>query len=58
MTTMAGLDPIALALRQATEELSNDGRPSYLVHGKLFCCHRGEERTLSMPRQESASTKS
>ncbi len=26
---------------QATKELSADGRPAYLVHGKLFCCHRG-----------------
>jgi hypothetical protein len=23
------------------KDLSDDGRPSYLVHGKLFCCHRG-----------------
>jgi hypothetical protein len=38
---MADLDELALALPQATKELSDDGRPSYLVHGKLFCCHRG-----------------
>jgi hypothetical protein len=44
MTTMADLDRIALALPQATKELSNDGRPSYLVHGKLFCCHRGRRK--------------
>jgi hypothetical protein len=41
---MADLDELALALPQATKELSDDGRPSYLVHGKLFCCHRGRRR--------------
>jgi hypothetical protein len=44
MTTMADLDRIALALPHATKELSSDGRPSYLVHGKLFCCHRGRRK--------------
>ena len=38
---MADLDALALALPQATKELSDDGRPAYKVHGKLFCCHRG-----------------
>jgi len=37
---MADLDALALAMPQATKELSEGGRPSYLVHGKLFCCHR------------------
>jgi hypothetical protein len=37
---MADLDALALAMPQATKELSNDGRPHYSVHGKLFCCHR------------------
>jgi hypothetical protein len=37
---MADLDALALAMPQATKELSNDGRPRYSVHGKLFCCHR------------------
>ena len=36
---MADLD--ALALPQATKEISDDGRPAYKVHGKLFCVHRG-----------------
>jgi hypothetical protein len=44
MTTMADLDALALALPQATKEVSGDGRPSYLVHGKLFCCHRSRRR--------------
>jgi hypothetical protein len=38
---MADLDELALALPQATKELSEDGRPAYRVHGKLFCCQRG-----------------
>ena len=44
MATMADLDELALALPQTTKELSDDGRPSYLVHGKLFCFHRGRRR--------------
>src|SRR5256885_4946111 len=38
---MADLDELALALPHSTREVSDDGRPAYLVHGKLFCCHRG-----------------
>jgi len=41
MATMADLDELALALPQATKEVSEDGRPTYLVHGKKFCFHRG-----------------
>jgi hypothetical protein len=41
---MADLDELALAMPQATKELSEDGRPSYLVHGKLFCFHRRQRR--------------
>ena len=37
---MADLDVLALALPQATKEVSEDGRPTYLVHGKAFCLHR------------------
>ena len=40
MPTMADLDELALALPEATKELSDDGRPSYFVHGKMFCFHR------------------
>jgi hypothetical protein len=40
MATMADLDELALSLPKATKELSEDGRPSYVVHGKLFCLHR------------------
>jgi len=44
VATIADLDALALALPQATKELSDDGRPAYKVHGKLFCCHRGRRR--------------
>jgi hypothetical protein len=37
---MADLEALALAMPQATKDFSNDGRPRYSVHGKLFCCHR------------------
>jgi hypothetical protein len=40
VATLADLDELALALPQATKELSDDGRPAYKVHGKLFCLHR------------------
>jgi hypothetical protein len=41
MATMADLDELALALPAVTKEVSEDGRPAYLVHGKMFCFHRG-----------------
>jgi hypothetical protein len=37
---MAELDELALAMPQTTKEVSEDGRPSYLVHGKMYCFHR------------------
>ncbi len=47
---MADLDELALALPQTAKELSGDGRPAYLVHGKLFCCHRGRRRDAIDPQ--------
>jgi hypothetical protein len=44
MATMADLDRLARAMPQTTKEVSDDGRPSYSVHGKLFCFHRGRRR--------------
>jgi hypothetical protein len=41
MATMSDLDEFALAMPGTTKELSDDGRPSYLVHGKRFCLQRG-----------------
>ena len=40
MATMADLDKLALAMPETTKEVSEDGRPSYLVHGKMYCFHR------------------
>jgi hypothetical protein len=40
VATIADLDEFALALPAATKELSDDGRPAYKVHGKLFVLHR------------------
>jgi hypothetical protein len=37
---MADLDALALALPQTTKTVSEDGRPAYFVHDKLFCFHR------------------
>jgi hypothetical protein len=39
--TMADLDRFAMAMPQTTKEVSDDGLPSYHVHGKLYCFHRG-----------------
>ncbi len=49
MATLADLDEIALSLPQATKEVSDDGRPSYLVHGKFFCLHRSRRRDAVDP---------
>jgi hypothetical protein len=46
---MADLDELALAMPQATKEVSDDGRPAYLVHSKLFCFHRGRRRDAVDP---------
>ena len=46
---MADLDDLALALPHATKELSDDGRPSYEVHGKMFCFHRGQRKDAVDP---------
>jgi hypothetical protein len=40
MASMRDLDALAMSLPQVTKEVSNDGRPSYSVHGKMFCFHR------------------
>jgi len=41
MSTMADLDELALSLPRVTKEVTDDGRPSYLVHGKRFVLQRG-----------------
>ena len=50
MATLADLDELALSLPHATKELSDDGRPSYLVHGKFFCFHRRRRRDAVDPQ--------
>jgi hypothetical protein len=50
MSTMADLDDLAQSLPQTTKEVSEDGRPSYLVHGKMFCFHRGQRRDAVDPQ--------
>jgi hypothetical protein len=37
---MKDLDDLALAMPEAAKEI-DDGRPTYTVHGKMFCFHRG-----------------
>jgi hypothetical protein len=49
MATMRDLDKLALAMPEATKEISDDGRPAYLVHGKVFCFHRGPRRDALDP---------
>jgi hypothetical protein len=49
MATMADLDALALSLPQTTKETSADDRPKYLVHGKLFLCHRTRRRDAVDP---------
>ena len=49
MTTMADLDELALSLPHTTKEVSDDGSPSYLAHGKMFCFHRGRRRDAIDP---------
>jgi hypothetical protein len=48
---MADLDKLALALPETTKEVSEDGRPTYLVHGTWFCFHR-------RPRPDAVDPKS
>src|SRR6476659_5888004 len=36
---MKDLDKLALGMPEATNEVE-DGRPTYRVHGKMFCFHR------------------
>jgi hypothetical protein len=38
---MRDLDELALAMPQTTKAVSDDGRPAYHVHDKLYCFHRG-----------------
>ena len=41
---MRDLDALAMAMPQTTSERSADGRPSYFVASKLYCCHRADRK--------------
>jgi hypothetical protein len=47
---MADLDELALSLPETTKDVSDDGRPSYHVHGKAFCFHRSRRRDAVDPQ--------
>ena len=47
---MADLDKLVLGLPQTTKEVSDDGRPSYLVHGKRFCLQRSRRPDAVDPK--------
>lgn len=49
MARMADLDELAPSLPQTTKELSEDGRPEYRVHGKLYFCQRGRRKDAVDP---------
>jgi hypothetical protein len=40
MATMRDLDQLALALPETSKEVDDEGRASYLAHGKWFVFHR------------------
>jgi hypothetical protein len=46
---MTDLDELALAMPETIKEISEDGRPAYLVHGKVFCFHRGRRGDAVAP---------
>ena len=48
VATMKDLDKVALALPDATKEVE-DGRPTYCVHGKMFCFHRRRRKDAVDP---------
>ncbi len=49
MATMTDLDELALGLPETTKEVSDEGRPAYLVHGKAYCLHRSRRRDAVDP---------
>ena len=44
IATMKDLDDLALSMPLTTRGLTDDGRPSYRVSDKLFCCHRTQRK--------------
>ena len=56
MSSMDDLDELALAMPDATKEVTDDSRPVYLVHGKFFCSHRERRRDAIDPKRENEWT--
>jgi len=48
MASMRDLEKLALAMPEATKEVE-DGRPTYKVHGKMFCFHRRRRKDAVDP---------
>jgi hypothetical protein len=46
---MRDVEKTALAMPEATKELRDDDRPTYLVDGKVFCFHRTQRRDAVDP---------
>ena len=46
---MRDLDKLALAMPDATKDVSEDGRPTYSVNGKYFCFHRSARKDAVDP---------
>ena len=40
MSTLKDVDRLALAMPETTKSLDEEGRPTYLVHDKMYCFHR------------------
>ena len=51
VATMKDLDKLALGMPEATKEVE-DGRPTYKVHGKMFCFHRSRRPDAVDPETE------
>ena len=56
MATMADLDELALSFPQATKDVSAEGRPEYLVHGKLSAAIAAAGATRSILTLKNVST--
>src|SRR5947207_2541652 len=53
---MKDLDQLATSMPLTTKEVTEDGRPAYFVHGKLFCFHRGRRPDAIDPETRERRT--
>jgi len=44
MATLRDVESIALGLPETAKDVDEDGRPSYVVAGKMFCFHRAPRK--------------